>query len=93
VGGLALGVVDYPLADLRHYTTRNLFRRVVLHPVAADLLKLRTDNASRESPGTVLPDLRWLPPSFQAAPLRPHDRVIERDERFADPVDTPAGSF
>jgi hypothetical protein len=26
VGDLAFGVVDYPLADLRHYTTRNLLR-------------------------------------------------------------------
>ena len=86
VGLLLLWVVDQAAANLRRRDAVDLGRRVGLHPVTADLLESRADDGSDEPVSAVAPDLSGLAAALQAAPLRPHDRMIEGNQRLADPV-------
>jgi hypothetical protein len=70
-------------------TAVGLWPRMPTGPLAADVLEVRADYLAVECMLRAPPDLGGTAGAFQVAPGRAHDRVVEGQQRFCDPVCRP----
>ena len=85
------------LADLTRFRWRHglctaaerLRPGVPAGPLAADLLEVRPHHLAVEGVLRVTPHLGGAARAFQVTPSRAHDRVVEGQQRFGDPVRRP----
>ena len=54
-------------------------------PMSADLLEMRSEHVAGEAALAALPQAAGVPGVLQIGPDRPHDGVVEGDQRFGDP--------
>ncbi len=77
------GVMNHSVPDLGRQLGEHI-GRVVQGPIPAGLLEVRTEDIADEPASAGAPDPVRASGALQLVPHRPHDRVIEANQRFGD---------